>query len=66
MEGIYRKLVPVSLWLGVLALLLALTRMVLAKPMAFNLTPHGLLGGSGVLMLLAIAAWCAGEVNRRS
>ena len=59
MDGLYRALVPVALWLGLAAFVLALVMMLAGRPFLFSLTAGGILDGAQALFLLAVACYCA-------
>lgn len=59
MDGIYRALIPVAIWLGLAAFALALIMMLARQPFLFSLTAGGILDGAQALFLLAVASYCA-------
>ena len=59
MNGVYRSVALLTLWLGTIALVLGLIGMVVSKAMMFNLTPRGLINGAVALLLLSIASHLA-------
>lgn len=56
MNGVYRTLASLGLWLGVIAIVLGVIVMVTDREIAFDLTPRGFLNGAVALLLLSIAA----------
>jgi hypothetical protein len=61
MNGLYSVVALTALWLGIGGFVMSLVSMVAARSLIFDLTPHGLLGGAVSLLLISVAAWCAGR-----
>lgn len=59
MDGIYRALIPVALWLGLASFVLALIILLAGRPFLFTLTAGGILDGAQALFMLAVASYCA-------
>lgn len=66
MNSVYRVLVPVGLWLGIVAFVLGNIMMLVDKPFLFRLTPGGILEGAEVFLLVAVGAYCAHRSGQRS
>ncbi len=58
MDGIYRALIPVALWLGLVTFALALIMLLAQRPFLFGLTAGGILDGAQALFMLAVASYC--------
>jgi hypothetical protein len=59
MDNFYRMLIPIALWLGVAAFVLALLLVVFSIPSPFRLTPGGIIRGAQTLLLIGLAGYCA-------
>ena len=59
MDDFYRMLIPIAVWLGVAAFVLALLLVVFSIPSPFRLTPGGIIRGAQTLLLIAVAGYCA-------
>ena len=66
MKKFYRILVPVALWLGLAAFVLALLLMVMGTTFLFRLTPGGIIRGAQTLLLVAVGGYCAYRTARPS
>jgi hypothetical protein len=66
MDNFYRMLVPIALWLGIAAFVLALLLVLVGQPFLFRLTPGGILRGAQTLLLVAVAGYCARRTAQRS
>jgi hypothetical protein len=66
MKKFYRILVPVALWLGLAAFVLALLLMLTGKTFLFRLTPGGIIRGTQALLLVAVGGYCAYRTARPS
>lgn len=65
MQNFYRILVPIALWLGLAAFVLALLLVLVGQPFLFRLTSGGILRGAQTLFLVAVAAHCAHKATQR-
>lgn len=66
MDSVYRVLVPVTFWLGIVAFVVGNTMMLLGKPFLFRFTPGGILNGAQTLVLIAVGSYCAYRTAQRS
>ena len=66
MDSCYRNLVPIALWLGIAAFVVALLMMLIGRPFLFGLTPGGINRGAQTLFLVAVGAYCAHRTAQRS
>jgi len=66
MDNFYRKLVPIAVWLGIAAFVVALLMMLIGRPFLFGLTPGGINRGAQTLLLLAVGTYCAVRTAQRS
>lgn len=66
MDALYRALIPVTLWLGIVAFVLSLVMMLAGRPFLFYLTPGGILDGAQALLLVAVACYCALRTAERA
>lgn len=64
MNGVYRVLTLLGLWLGLLALVVAVVLAVVHVRGPFGLTPAGILRGAQTLLLIGIGAYCAARVQK--
>ncbi len=65
MDNAYRTIVPIALWLGLAAFVLALLMMLAGRPFFFGLTPGGIVRGGQTLLLVAVAGYCAYKATAR-
>ena len=65
MDSVYRVLVPIALWLGIAAFVVALIMMIVARSFLFGLAPGGILRGAQALFLLAVGGYCAHRTTQR-
>lgn len=65
MDKFYRNLVPIVLWLGIAAFVVALLMMLIGRPFLFGLTPGGINRGAQTLLLIAVGAYCAHRTAQR-
>jgi len=66
MESFYRTLVPIALWLGIAAFVLAVVMMLVGHPFLFNVTAGGILRSAQTLFLAAVGSYCASRLTQRS
>ena len=65
-DDIYRMLILVTFWLGMVAFGLAVVMLVLNQRFLFFLLPGGLLRGAQTLFLAALGGYCAYRARRRA
>ena len=65
MENVYRTLVPIALWLGIVVFIVALF-IRLTHITFFGFSGLGYLHGAQTLFLVAVAAYCAQKAIQRA
>lgn len=66
MDSLYRILVSLALWLGIVAFVLGIVMMLAGKPFLFRLTPGGITNGAQTLLLVAVGSYCARRTGQRA
>ena len=64
MENVYRTLVPIALWLGIVVFIVALFMGLTHTPF-LGFSQGGFLRGAQTLLLVAVAAHCAHKAPQR-
>jgi len=67
MDNVYRTLVTIAFWLGLVAFVLGNLMMLIGRPFPIGgVTPGGILNGAQSLLLIAVGSYCAHRSSQRS